>query len=196
VTKTQQNKEPGGGRIRPSTAHWCTLSAALDELGWPWLRLRGELVARRLSYRTYPPGHEIDWGDSTLHVDHTESTVTIARAQEVVKGEGRIAFIWPGTERLTVAVEALLPVGQRPEAAVIKASWRDRVPEADLESAMKDIAQSYDGKPPPSENDVWLELKARFGPDLPRDAARDGLAIYAPRLKRARGQTKKIKSRS
>jgi hypothetical protein len=79
--------------------------------------------------------------------------------------------------------------------ALIKASWRDRVPKADLESAMKDIAQSYDGKPRPSFNDVWSKLKDRW-PDFPRDAARDALATYAPQLKRAPGQTNKIKSRS
>jgi hypothetical protein len=89
----------------------------------------------------------------------------------------------------------LLPVGQRPSAALIKASWRDRVPAAALESAMEEIAQSYDGKPPPTENDVWSELKARFGPDFPRDAARDALKTYAPQLKRTPGQTSKIKSR-
>jgi hypothetical protein len=196
VTKPRQSEGSGGGRIHQSTAHWCTLSAALDELSWPWLRLRGELVARRLSCRTHPPGHEIDWGDPTLQVDRAESTVTIARDQEVVKGEGRIAFIWPGTERLTVAVEVLLPVGQRPPAALIKASWRDRVPEAALKSAMEEIARSYDGKPPPTFDDVWSKLKDCFGPDFPRAAARDALRDYAPQLKRKPGQTSKIKSPS
>jgi hypothetical protein len=79
---------------------------------------------------------------------------------------------------------------------LIKASWRDRVPAEALENAMEEIAKSYDGKPLPSEDDVWTALKDHFGPDVPRDAARDGLAIYAPQLKRARGQTKRIKSRS
>jgi hypothetical protein len=81
-------------------------------------------------------------------------------------------------------------------AALIKASWRDRVSKADLESAMKDIAKSYDGKQPPTFNDVWSKLKALFGPDFPRDAARGALRDYAPQLKRTPGQTKKIKSRS
>jgi hypothetical protein len=62
---------------RDKDATWCMASAALDELGWPWLRLRDELLAKRWSYRTYPPGDEIDWGDSTLRFDRAESTVTI-----------------------------------------------------------------------------------------------------------------------
>jgi hypothetical protein len=188
VTKTRQSEAPQTGQIYASDAHWCTLSAALDELGWPWLRLHGELLAGQLSYRTYPPGHDIDWGDPTLRVDRAESTVTFL---EGVPNSGVVGFA-----STTVAVEVLLPVGQRPSAALIKASWRARVPTATLESAMQEIAQSYDGKPPPSEGDVWSELKARFGPDFPRDAARRALTTYAPQLKRAPGQTKKIKSRS
>jgi len=42
-------------------------------------------------------------------------------------------------------VEFWLPVGQCPPEALIdqKASWRGRVPEADFENAMKEIAKSY-----------------------------------------------------
>jgi hypothetical protein len=117
------------GRIR---AGWYTLSAALAALGWSWLRLRGELIAQQAAFRTHPVKHEheIDWSDDTLKVDLAASTVCT----------------W---EVDTVAVEIWLPVGQRPPAALIKASWRDRVPEADVKAAMKDIAESYDGKPPP-----------------------------------------------
>jgi hypothetical protein len=176
-------------RIHASAAHWCTASAALDELGWPWLRLRGELLAGRASYRTFPEGHEIDWGDPTLRFDHAESTVTILD-RHPAKKTGVIPFY------KTVAVEVLLPIGQRPPAALIKASWRDRVDEADLKNAMKEIAQSYDGKPLPTEDDVWSELKNRLGPDLPREAARYAIKTYAAHLKRTRGQTKRIKSRS
>jgi hypothetical protein len=91
----------------------------------------------------------------------------------------------------TVAVEVLLPVGQSPSAAAIKASWRDRVQpsEADLKRAMQDIAQPYEGKPPPVFDDVWTALKARW-PDFPRDEARRALASYAPQLKRSPGKTK------
>jgi hypothetical protein len=177
-------------RIHASAAHWCTASAALDELGWPWLRLRGELHAGRASYRTDPPGHEIDWGDPTLRFDRAESTVTILD-RHPAKKTGVIGFY------KTVAVEVLLPVGQRPPVALIKASWRDRVDEAALKSAMEEIAKSYDGKPHlPTFNDVWSKLKGRFGPDFPRDAARHALRTYAPQLKRSPGQTSKIKSRS
>ncbi len=189
MAKTQQSEHLGGGRIHPSTPHWCTLAAALDELGWPWLRLHAELVAKRLSYRTHPPGQEIDWDDPCLRVDRAESTVTIVAV--LPAGVGVVGF-----DEATVAVEVLLPVGTRPSAVLIKPTWRDQVPEATLESAMKDIAQSYDGKPLPTFDNVWSEFKARFGPDFPRDTVRDALATYAPQLKRTPGQTSKIKSRS
>jgi hypothetical protein len=169
------------------TGHWCTLSAALDELDWPWLRLHGELLAERLCYRTYPPGHEIDWEA----ISNRNRTLNLADSEVTFNGRA------PGTVELRllrVAVEVFLPVGQRPSAALIKASWRDRVPEATLESAMRDIAKSYDGKPPPTQADVWTKLKDRFGPDFPRAAARRALNTYGAQLKRSPGQTSRIKS--
>jgi hypothetical protein len=173
------------------TGHWCTLSAALDEQGWPWLRLHGELVAGTAVCRTHPPGCEIDWGDPTLRIDRAESTVTFWGAPKTTGLSGDFS-----QDRLIVAVEVFLPVGQRPPTASIKGSWRDRVPEADLKSAMEDIAKSYDGKPKPAFNEVWSKLKDRFRPDFPRDAARHALNTYAPQLKRAPGDKSKVKSRS
>jgi hypothetical protein len=170
------------------TGHWCTLSAALDELGWPWLRLHGELVAKRLFYRTHPPGIEINWEA----ISNRNRTLNLAASGVTFNGRA------PGSvelRALTVAVEVFLPVGQRPPTASIKASWRDRVPEAALKSAMEEIAKSYEDKPLPTFNDVWSKLKDRW-PDIPRDAARHALKTYAPQLIRKPGQTSKIKSRS
>jgi len=175
-------------QTRQIAARWRTLGAALAELGWPWLRLHGELVARRLAYRTHPPGHEIDWSDPKLRVDRAESAVTIV---ELLPAEiGAVGFGYT-----TVAVEVFLPVGQRPSTAPAKVSWRDRVPEKALEGAMKDIAQLYDGKPRPTFDAVWTELCRRW-PGFPRDAARGAIASYAPQLKRAPGEWGKVKSRS
>jgi hypothetical protein len=171
-------------RVRTtSAAHWRTLGAALAELGWPWLRLHGELISGRLAYRTYPPGHVIDWSSRSLRVDLTESTVTFMVRCSI------------GLASTTVAVEVLLPVGRRPPAAAIKPSWRDRPDEKALENEMRDIAQSYEGKPLPSFDVVWTKLKACW-PDFPRDEARRALASYAAQLKRKPGQTLKTKSRS
>jgi hypothetical protein len=171
------------------TGHWRTLLAALDELGWPWLRLHDELVAKRAFYRTHPAGYEIPWEA----ISNKNRTLNLADSEVTFNGRA------PGAVELrahTVAVEVFLPVGQHPPAASIKASWRDRVPEADLKIAMEEIAKSYDGKPRPPFNDVWSKLKDRFGPDFPRDPARGALTTYAPQLKRALGETSKVKSRS
>lgn len=167
---------------------WYTLGGALDELGWPWLRLHAELVADRLFYRTHPPGHSINWEaisnrNRTLNLEHSEVTFN-----------GRVPD--SGDLRaLTVAIEVLLPVGQRPPVASIKPSWRDRVCKEALKSAMEEIAKSYEGKPPPPAPEVWTKLKERW-PDFPRDAARGALKTYAPQLKRTPGETSKVKSRS
>src|SRR5262245_60769603 len=185
------------------TGDWYTLSGALDELGWPWLRLHGELTAGRLFYRTHPPGVEVDWEA----ISNRNRTLNLAASEVTFNGRLPAAMEtlsqYPPNSRvpnqslraLTVAVEVFLPVGQRPPAAAIKASWRDRAPQKDLESAMKDIAKSYDGKPPPTEAEVWSKLKDRW-PDFPRDATRGALTTYAPQLKRTPGQTTKVKSRS
>jgi hypothetical protein len=171
------------------TGHWRTLNGALDELGWPWLRLHDDLVAGQAFYRTYPPGIEINWEA----ISNRNRTLSLERSEVTFNG------LAPGSadlRALTVAVEVYLPVGQRPPAASIKASWRDRVSEAEIKNAMDDIAKSYDGQPQrPSFPDVWSKLKDRW-PGFPRDAARDALTSYAPQLKRRPGETSKIKSRS
>jgi hypothetical protein len=189
------------------SAHWCSLGAALDELGWPWLRLLAELVAGRLAYRTWPSGHVIDWLDPYLrpYLNIERSEISIP-SDVVVRAINDAVAVMTGAPRppkkrrselegKTIAIEVLLPVGQRPSTALIKASWRDRVPEADIEAVVKKIAQSYDGKPRPPFEDFWTALKAIW-PDIPRDTALDALHDYAPQLKRQRGETSNtIKSR-
>jgi hypothetical protein len=71
----------------------------------------------------------------------------------------------------------------------IKPTWRrDRIPGADLEGAMEEIASAHEGRTPPYFDDVLKELRRRFGEDLPRDTVRGILNNY-PQLKRKRGQT-------
>lgn len=183
------------------TANPYTFDDALAALDWPEGQLHDAIEQRRIFWS----GYDRERGRVT------SDTFPEART-EVDRVNGKLTLWWierrdhPTIEGLKVweqyaTVEGLkvwLPVGQRPPQAPIdqKATWRDPVSVADLKAAMKDIAKSYEGKPPPSEADVWLALKAHFGrEDLPRDVARSGIADYAPQLKRRRGQTKKIKSR-
>jgi hypothetical protein len=110
---------------RNNDATWRSLCRALD---WSKSRAVYELQ-NGLPHRTVPPlGHAIDWHDPEVQrsLDVTTSEVTIARALEVVKGEGDIAFIWPGTERLTVGIEvlALSPPAHAPKATTVSDSAR------------------------------------------------------------------------
>ena len=57
-------------------ATWRTLATLCRECDWSKLRLVQELQSG-LQYRTIPPGHTIDWSDSSLQIDLAESTVTI-----------------------------------------------------------------------------------------------------------------------
>jgi hypothetical protein len=180
------------GEIHPSAAHWCTLSAALDELGWPWLRLHAELLDRRLAYRTYPLGHEIDWGDPSLRVDRAESTVTIL--ETLPRSPPGEAWVM-GVGGTTVAVEVLLPVGQRPPAAtaVLPKPLQGKPTRNELKDAVEDAAEAYSSEDPPSFDEFWAALKIRV-PGVTQAQVRNALKKQVPHLRRKRGQTRKIKS--
>ena len=52
-------------------ATWRTLVTMCRECDWSKLRLVQELQSG-LQYRTVPPGHTIDWSDSSLQIDLAE----------------------------------------------------------------------------------------------------------------------------
>jgi hypothetical protein len=73
-----------------------------------------------------------------------------------------------------------------------KKAWRERPPEADIEAAMKDIAQDIAQQYPPGahpgEDVIWAALKVRLKrEDLPRRVAREAIEQYAPQLRGRRG---------
>ena len=76
--------------------------------------------------------------------------------------------------------------GARGEQAPIKPArknWYKDPLKAELETAMKDIAQQYAPGAHPGEDVIWDALKARPGlEDLPRSVARWALKEYAPQL--------------
>jgi hypothetical protein len=104
---------------RDKDATWLSLGTLCRELDWSKPRAVYELQ-NGLPHRTVPPlEHAIDWHDPEVQrsLDVTTSEVTIARALDVMKGEGSIAFIWPGIERLTVGIEVLAPTDVSPAPA-------------------------------------------------------------------------------
>ena len=92
------------------SATWQTLGALCRALGWSRARLVYELQSGSLHHRTIPPGQVIDWHHPQVSLDVEASEVTVARSLGVEKGNGTIAFIWRGTERLTFGIEVLPPV--------------------------------------------------------------------------------------
>ena len=88
-------------------ATWRSLSALCREADWSRPRVLHQL-RNGLPYRTYPPGHTVDWHDPnverSLNVD--ASTVTLKRGLGVVFAEGEAGFVL-GTDTLTVGIEVL-----------------------------------------------------------------------------------------
>jgi hypothetical protein len=105
------------------SATWQTLGALCRALGWSRARLVYELQSGSLRHRTIPPGQVIDWHDPKVSVDVEASEVTVARSLGVEKGNGTIAFVWRGTERLTCGIEVSLP----PDDAEVPSAATDSV---------------------------------------------------------------------
>lgn len=164
---------------RDMDATWRTASAALEERGWPWLRLLGELVAKRLSYRTHPPC-EIDWGDPTLRFDRAESTVTILDrhpAKPGVRGFYK-----------TVAVEILLPTDASPAPAPPVAtssssspptSPRRNVSEAELRQCLLAIVRDHPNDPL-GDDTLHEEVETRLGAPVGRNRVSSARKDHAP----------------
>ena len=186
-------------RTRRIRAGWRTLGAALDELGWPWLRLRGELVAGRLFFRTHPEAHEheIDWSDDTLRVDLAASTVCtwieVDWSDDSLRKFALAATTVPTWEMGTVAVEVWLPVGQHPPATAPRGPWQKKPSRDGLKDAVEDAAEAYSSEDPPPFDEFWAAVKIR-APGTSQIQMRKALKELVPHLRRTRGQTRKNKS--
>ena len=67
-----------------------------------------------------------------------------------------------------------------------KKTWHKKPSEADIEAAMKDIAQQYPPGAQPGVDVIRSALKLRLG-WISRDDTRDAIAQYAPQLRGRRG---------
>jgi hypothetical protein len=73
--------------------------------------------------------------------------------------------------------------GEQAPTKPAKKNWYKDPLKAELEAAMKDIAQQYSPDARAASDDIWDALKARPGlEDLPRSVARYVLAQHAPQL--------------
>jgi hypothetical protein len=174
---------------RDKDATWRTLGTLCRELGWPWGRLHGELIARRAPYRTHPPG-EIDWGDSTLRVDLAESKVTILDRHSAKTGvTGFYKTVW---------VEVLPPTDASPAPSLPPtaasssppASPRKNVSEAELRECILTIKTERPNDPP-DEDELWKEVERRLNAMVSRDRLRQVRDDVAPEWKLPIGRPRK-----
>jgi len=74
--------------------------------------------------------------------------------------------------------------------------WHKKPARKKIKNAMEDIAKTYpEGARPSFEEEILPALRARLGPEFPRDDARAALKDYAPHLVGQRGR-RSNKSRS
>ncbi len=165
---------------RDKDATWRSLAALCHRLDWSRPRALYELQ-NGLHYRTVPPGHVVDW-----HHPHVETTLNInASTVQVILG---IAKGVVGFDIITLGVEVLPPSSAAPPGP-----WQPKLPPADIEGAVKKIADAHpapDWLPFPK---FWEELKDLLGSQATKRVALDALK-YAPHLRGKRGYSRKKKS--
>lgn len=69
--------------------------------------------------------------------------------------------------------------------------WRSRPPKAAVSVAMRAIDATYARGARPRFSEIWEVLKARLGPGVTRQQAREAIANDAPRLRGQRGYRSK-----
>ena len=95
-----------------------------------------------------------------------------------------------------IAVEVLLPIGQRPPAVAPPRPWQPKPFPEKIEAAVKKIAEAHPASDWLPFPDFWAKLKAQLGQKVTRRVASSALK-YAPHLRGKRGQRRrKVKSPS
>jgi hypothetical protein len=174
---------------RDKDATWRTLPLLCGERGWSKSRAVYELQ-NGLPYRTFPPGHVIDWNDPNVTHNLNLETGEIMLVRGALQVEGALA---PDT--LTVSIE-VLPTDTAAVSSAPTRGWWKSPPAETLKTAMEDIASGYPPGVRPTFDEVHKALKQRLGERMPKRAALAVLKKWAPQLVRQPGEYSKIKSPS
>ena len=162
---------------RDKDATWCSLGT----LGWSKPRALYQLRSG-LPYRTFPPGHVIDWNDrrAELNLDVEASTTAIRVGRRLV----------------TVGIEVLLRT--EPEPPALSAEEPATLPEpkkiseADLHRCILDIVEKHPPNTPPlAEETLISEVENRLGAPLPRERIQAARNKVAPHFKLPVGRPRK-----
>jgi hypothetical protein len=177
---------------RDTDATWRSTGTLCRELDWSRLRLLHEL-RNGLSYRTYPPGHVIDWHhpDVERSLDLEASAVTITLG--VVAEKGEACFVL-GLDRLTVAVEVLPPTDAEVPLPAAEQGYVQTIDGLSKQlrsaidgggSAMISIAEQIEEKAPKDDapklaSAQWAEAatrRLRDNGEIPEEATRSKAAL-------------------
>ncbi|MFZ1090485.1 MAG: hypothetical protein WAN75_14820, partial [Xanthobacteraceae bacterium] len=110
---------------RDTDATWRSLSTLCRELDWSRPRLVHEL-RNGLPYRTFPPGHTVDW-----HHPEAEQTLNIAASEVTITQTVLMADGLPDLVRRTLGIEVLpptdaevpLPAASTPKVTTASSRW-------------------------------------------------------------------------
>jgi hypothetical protein len=172
-----------------------SLGALCRDRDWSKRRLLHELQ-NGLTYRTIPPGHEINWHhpDVERGLDVEASEVTYTKG--VLDVEGALAF-----DRPTVGVEVLPPTdalqaSSAPPTPVKRQRkpvkpWSKPPPQKDIKGALVNIRET---KPTLSGEKLAAALCERLGEGMTRQRARSAIKRYAPETVKPRGRPRKNNS--
>jgi hypothetical protein len=177
---------------RDKSATWLSAGAFCRERGWSQHRLLHELQ-HGLAYRTFPPGHIVDWLDPNVarSLDVERSEVTLP--EEMPEGVTGLAARLVGFELLEpdAAADAEVPATAA-GAPVPTPAPSKKVSDADLRRALLDFVEKHPiGEPPPGEEELHQKLEEQLGAPIERDRFRQALKDNAPQFKLSVGRPRK-----
>jgi hypothetical protein len=149
---------------RDKDATWRTAGTLCRERDWSKPRLIHALQNREVHFRTWPPGHTIDWHDPTVisSLDLEASTVMIV--QTVLMADGV-----PDLDCRTVGIEVLPPPDAEPASA--SAQWaraatrklrdKKKIPEGARQADLARLLEA-EAKTAVKAGELRHELKANY----------------------------------
>jgi hypothetical protein len=157
------------------------------QLGWSKQRALHELQ-NGLPYRTFPPGHVVDWHDRIVQDSFDVAASTITITVGVFGGPG------VGFDRRIIGIEVLPPLeadradaDEAPSRSPIHApASRKHIAQAELDKCFGEIVDDHPNDPL-TEEELLEELETRLGVAPSRKRVRDMWKVKWPNWKRPRG---------